>query len=107
MKTVLRAIALTAIGLAGPALAQSAAPAAGTPATTTDAAPKPHHPHNNMHKKAPAGASSDEYSGVDTAGKKEEVKAPYGGKNQAQADKKEAPVTDRLNEMQLKGNGQM
>jgi hypothetical protein len=44
-----------------------------------------------------------EYPGVDTDGNRVEVQAPYGGRNQAQADRIEAPITERLNEQALQG----
>jgi hypothetical protein len=119
--------ALAVVSLAAPAFAQtdSAAPSATTTTAPTDSsgtptensgsssgamAPAPHkhwaHRAGESSDSSESGTSSDQYYGVDTAGVREDVKAPYGGHNQAQADRDEAPVTQRLNEMQLQGNGQ-
>jgi hypothetical protein len=93
--------ALAAATIAVPAFAQASD--SGTQAT--DTVGTPHKTHNHMPRGKQAGKSGGQYSGVDTAGKREDVKAPYGGHNQAQADAKEAPVTDHLNQMELQGKG--
>ncbi len=58
----------------------------------TAAAPAPM--TGTMH---PAGS----YRGVDSDGRKVDVQAPMGGNSQAQADKIEMPITQRLNEQAL------
>ena len=47
------------------------------------------------------GNSPAKYPGVDSDGKRVMVKAPYGGRSQAQADAAENPVTDKLNQQEL------
>jgi len=47
-------------------------------------------------------ARAGSYWGVDTDGRRVDVQAPYGGNNQAQADAKEAPLTERLNDQALR-----
>jgi hypothetical protein len=49
----------------------------------------------------PQGTSADHYPGVNDQGKPINVKAPYGGRNDNQADAKEAPVTQQLNQQEL------
>ncbi len=49
----------------------------------------------------PMSATPGSYYGTDTNGHRVDVQAPYGGKSQHQADAKEAPLTNRLNEQAL------
>ncbi len=56
---------------------------------------------DNQAPAAQNNAQASSYMGVDTDGKREDVQAPYGGRNQSQADRKEAPITERLNEQAL------
>jgi hypothetical protein len=49
----------------------------------------------------PSDATPGSYWGVDTSGTRVDVQAPYGGNSQRQADRKEAPMTDHLNQQAL------
>jgi hypothetical protein len=77
------AVAIGLFALAGTASAQTSQP-------QTAAAP----PAGPTH---PAGR----YWGTDTDGHRVDVQAPMGGKSQAEADKIEAGITERLNEQAL------
>jgi len=79
------AAALALFALAGTASAQTSPPqTAAAPAAMAG----PTHP-------------AGRYRGVDSDGRKVDVQAPMGGNSQAQADKIEAPITERLNEQAL------
>jgi hypothetical protein len=88
MKAILTGMAAVAmIASAGYATAQTA----DTQGQGSNAAPQSNSQPGN-------------YWGTDTDGKRVDVQAPYGGHNQAQADMKEAPVTEQLNEQALQAS---